>query len=35
MANAELNPRDWRDLRVLHAQGVLAELHTVDMEDAD
>ncbi|MDF2976087.1 MAG: hypothetical protein K0S40_815 [Actinomycetospora sp.] len=35
MANAELNPRDWRDIRVLRAQGVLAELHTVDLDEAD
>ena len=35
MANAELNPRDWRDIRVLRAQGVLAELHTVDLDQAD
>jgi ANTAR domain len=35
MANAELNPRDWRDIQVLRAQGMLAELHTVDLENAD
>ena len=35
MANAELNPRDWRDIRVLRAQGVLAELHTIDLDQAD
>lgn len=35
MPNAELNPRDWRDIRVLRAQGVLAELHTVDLDQAD
>jgi hypothetical protein len=35
MANAELNPKDWRDIRVLRAQGVLAEVHTVDLDDAD
>ena len=35
MANAKLNPRDWRDIQVLRAQGVLAELHSVDLEDAD
>ena len=35
MANAKLNPKDWRDIQVLRAQGVLAELHTVDLENAD
>jgi hypothetical protein len=35
MANAELNTRDWRDIQVLRAQGVLAELHTVDLDQAD
>jgi hypothetical protein len=35
MANDELNPRDWRDIQVLRAQGVLAELHTVDLDQAD
>jgi hypothetical protein len=35
MANDELNPRDWRDVQVLRAQGVLAELHTVDIDQAD
>jgi hypothetical protein len=35
MANAELNPRDWRDIQVLRAQGVLAELLTVDLDQAD
>src|SRR4051794_30967326 len=35
MANAELNPRDWRDVQVLCAQGVLAEFHTVDLDQAD
>jgi hypothetical protein len=35
MANSELNPMDWRDVQVLRAQGVLAELHTVDMDQAD
>ena len=35
MANNELDPRDWRDIQVLRAQGVLAELHTVDMDQAD
>ena len=35
MANAKLNPKDWRDIQVLRAQGVLAELHTVDLEHAD
>jgi hypothetical protein len=33
--NAELNLTDRRDIQVLHAQGVLAELHTVDLENAD
>jgi hypothetical protein len=35
MTNDELNPRDWRDIQVLRAQGVLAELHTVDLDHAD
>lgn len=35
MTNDQLNPRDWRDIQVLRAQGVLAELHTVDLDHAD
>jgi hypothetical protein len=35
MTNDELNPRDWRDIQVLRAQGVLAELHAVDLDHAD
>jgi len=35
MTNDELNPRDRRDIQVLRAQGVLAELHTVDLDHAD
>lgn len=35
MADHELNPRDWRDIQVLRAQGVLAEVHVVDLEEAD
>jgi hypothetical protein len=30
-----LNPRDWRDIQVLRAQGVLAEVLTVSVDDAD
>ncbi len=35
MADHELNPRDWRDIQVLRAQGVLAEVHVVDLDEAD
>ncbi|HEY2195788.1 MAG TPA: hypothetical protein VGH76_26280 [Actinomycetospora sp.] len=34
MANGKLNPRDWRDVQVLRAQGVLAELLVVDLAQA-
>ncbi len=30
-----LDPRDWRDVAVLQAQGVLAELLGVDFDQAD
>ncbi|MCD2196259.1 ANTAR domain-containing protein [Actinomycetospora endophytica] len=30
-----LNPRDWRDIQILRAQGVLAEVLTVDVGEAD
>ena len=35
MADHELHPRDWRDIQVLRAQGVLAEVHGVDLDEAD
>jgi hypothetical protein len=36
MAAADgLDPRDWRDVAVLQAQGVLAELLGVDVDQAD
>ena len=35
MADHELNPRDWRDIQVLRAQGVLAEVLVVDLDEAD
>ncbi|WP_433037354.1 ANTAR domain-containing protein [Actinomycetospora sp. CA-053990] len=35
MADHELNPGDWRDIQVLRAQGVLAEVHLVDLDEAD
>jgi hypothetical protein len=35
MADHELNPRDRRDIQVLQAQGVLAEVQGVDLDEAD
>ena len=35
MADHELNPGYWRDIQVLRAQGVLAEVHLVDLDEAD
>jgi hypothetical protein len=34
MADSDLNPRDWRDVRVLRARAVLAEALVVDLAEA-
>lgn len=34
MADSDLNPRDWRDVRVLRARAVLAEALVVDLDEA-
>lgn len=34
MADSDLNPRDWRDVRVLRARAVLAEVLVVDLDEA-
>ena len=34
MADSDLNPRDWRDVRVLRARAVLAESLVVDLDEA-
>lgn len=34
MADSDLNPRDWRDVRVLRARALLAEVLVVDLEEA-
>ena len=34
MADSDLNPRDWRDVRVLRARAFLAESLVVDLDEA-